>query len=585
MKTDQTSWAELDLIVVGSGVAGLAAAVTAANEGLRVAIFEKHSHLGGTSAWSGGWMWLPGARVAGSKRDILASDDEREAAEYLHFDLGPAVFKLQRDKIEAYLSWCAPAVEYFSKLVDAPLHFTLDGATPDFHVQPGASKGGRMVRVSAFDGRRLGASIEMLRRQLPEFTFFGLGIESGKELNHFLNVFRSPTSCLYVGRRLCGGLSDWLWHGRSMRLVNGNALVASLLNAALHIERKGTQSPKNGRLGLYASHPVHSLLIENGQVHGVVVRAAAGLREVRSKQGVVLAAGGFPHDVERLRELVSHAPTGHEHHSAAPPENTGDGLRFGESAGGRVEPTGVAPAAWVPVSLMRRRDGSTATYPHFVDRAKPGLIAVDQAGRRFCNEAGSYHDVVAAWIAASPSNGPMRAWLVCDRCFLWRYGLGTVRPANPLPLWALRTGYLKSGMTIESLARRCGIESRSLRATVNAFNEHVPKDPAFGRGQKPFDRSQGDPMVRPNPCVAPIVKAPFFAVRLQPGSLGTLAGLETDAQARVLNAKGQPISGLYACGNDMSAVMGGCYPSNGVTLGSAMIFGHMVGRHVAELAK
>lgn len=618
-----TPWLQVDLLVVGSGAAGLACAVAAASRGLRVAVLDKHDQLGGTSAWSGGWMWIPGSGLpgesdpppapAGGAQPGDAEPPENgvpDARRYLRNELGPA-FTKQCEKIDAYLKVGPQMLKFFSDLHLAPLKFESDQATPDFHQTAGHHLGGRMVRVPAFDGRRLGRLIDLLRPPLPELTVAGLAIESGVELNHFLNATRSLVSLAYVVRRLIGLVWDLLVYGRSMRLVNGNALIASLLNAATAIERdvgremadakaKSTTererhwsgskaSARFERIGLFPQHPVQRLVIEDDRVVGAWVATPVGERRVAADAGVVLACGGFPHDVQRIAELFAHAPTGYEHWSAAPPENTGDGLRLGEGAGGAVRRTAAAPAAWAPVSLLCRRDGSIATYPHFIDRAKPGLIAVDQHGLRFCDEAGSYFDFVAKWITASPSDGPLYAWLVCDRCFLWRYGLGAIKPANPLPLWALRTGYLKVGFTIESLARTCGIESRGLQRTLDDYNRGVatnlePLDPKFGRGSTPYDRSQGDGKVRPNPCVAPIRAAPFFAIRLEPGSLGTLAGLDTDARARVLNRRGSPIPGLYACGNDMSAVMGGFYPTNGVTLGSAMTFGYIAGREAAVTA-
>ena len=522
-------------------------------------------------------MWIP--------------DNDPDAKTYLREELGSA-FRKQESKINVYLAHAPRMAEYFRNLKhNAALQFDRDINTPDFHESKGAREGGRMLRASAFDGRKLGREIHRLRRPLPEFTAFGVAIESGAELNHFLNALRSWASLSYVCRRVICNLWDVLIHGRGMRLVNGNALVARLLAAAQAIERQPAlskvqaQPPMFKHIRIFARCPVRELIVEGGTVRGAVVVTSAGERPVHARHGVVLACGGFPHDVQRIRELVAHAPTGREHRSAAPLANTGDGLRLGESAGGCVRPTQASPAAWAPVSLLRRRDGSTATYPHFVERAKPGVIAVNRAGHRFCDEAASYFDVVKKWIETSSSDGPLEAWLICDRSFFWRYGLG-VSQAFPLPWWAWKTGYLKMARTLQGLAKACGIDSQALLKTVDAYNEAALKsaDP-LGRGSKPFDRSQGDPTVQPNPCLAPILKAPFFAVRLQPGSLGTLAGLDTDEQARVLNAGGRPIAGLYACGNDMAAVMGGFYPSNGVTLGAAMTYGHLIGLAAAEKAK
>ena len=564
----------VDLVVIGSGAAGLAAAVTAASKGLRVAVFEKHMHLGGTSAWSGGAMWIPSG---------LSKQPDPAAVKYLVHELGPAVFDAQRAKILAYLTRGPKMVTHFRNLKQAPLHFEVDPYAPDFHVSQGCRNGGRILRVKAFDGTRLDR-LDRLRPPLPEFTMRGIGIESGKELNCFLKGFRSPVSAVYVFWRLIKRLIEWRVHGRSRRLVNGNALVASLLAAAENLGVK-----------LFAERPVLRLVrVDAARVSGVVVRTPKGEREVLAKHGVVLACGGFPHDRARIPTHFPHAPTGVEHKSAAPPENTGDGLRLGESAGGRVERTRSAPAAWAPVSLMQRRDGSKAVYPHFIDRAKPGVIAVNRAGRRFCDESGSYHDFMVEWIKASPTGGPLEAWLICDRRFLWRYGLDLVKPFSLLPKswwssWSarsqwrvLRTGYLQVGRTIESLAKTCGIESAGLRETVETYNHSVPSDIAFGRGSTAYGLSQGDPTVRPNPCVAAIRRPLYFAVRLYPGSLGTLAGLETDEHARVLDAGNRHIPGLYACGNDMASIMRGHYPGPGITLGPAMVFAYRAAMAIAK---
>jgi succinate dehydrogenase/fumarate reductase flavoprotein subunit len=234
---------------------------------------------------------------------------------------------------------------------------------------------------------------------------------------------------------------------------------------------------------------------------------------------------------------------------------------------------------------MFRSDGSLGVYPHLVERGKPGVIAVQRNGRRFCDEAVSYHDFVEKWLGSSAVNGPVEAWLICDRCFLWRYGLGAVKPGGFNALSAWRKGYLNMGSTLNALAQQCGIEARGLEETVKAYNDHLVKDgedPLFWRGKTSYDRSQGDSAVQPNPCLAPICDAPYFAVRLYPGCLGTFAGLATDASARVLNAEGDVIEGLYACGNDMASAFGGFYPSSGMTLGAAMTFGFMVGSHAAN---
>ncbi len=212
------------------------------------------------------------------------------------------------------------------------------------------------------------------------------------------------------------------------------------------------------------------------------------------------------------------------------------------------------------------------------------ILAALSNGRRFVNEAHGYHDYVAALLEATPPGQPARSWLVCDRRFLRRYGLGYVRPA-PLPIAAhLRSGYLKRGTSLDQLARSCGIDPSGLAATVAEYNRHARegRDPEFGRGGTAFNRKQGDPAYPgPNPCVAPIERGPYYAVQVEPGCFGTFAGLKTDAQARVLDGGGQPIPGLYAAGADMASLFAGHYPSGGINLGPALTFGYIAGRHIA----
>ncbi len=236
----------------------------------------------------------------------------------------------------------------------------------------------------------------------------------------------------------------------------------------------------------------------------------------------------------------------------------------------------------MPASTFTRADGSAGVFPHTVtDRAKPGLIAVDGNGRRFVNEAVSYHEFVRAQLAHA--NSAIPAWLVCDSRFLWKYGLGKIRPFAPSAAADVVAGYLKRADTLADLARQIGVPPDGLDATIAEFNRHAAagEDPAFGRGSNVYQRSLGDADHKPNPCVAPLVAPPFYAVAVRPADLGMSAGIVTDAEARVLGADGAPIPGLYACGNDMASVMEGAYPGPGITLGPALTFGWLAGRAVA----
>ncbi|WP_035639219.1 FAD-binding protein, partial [Bradyrhizobium sp. ORS 375] len=234
-----------------------------------------------------------------------------------------------------------------------------------------------------------------------------------------------------------------------------------------------------------------------------------------------------------------------------------------------------------------RKDGSKGVMPHFIDRAKPGVIAVTADGVRFANEGNSYHDFVQAMVKAAKPGREIAAFLITDHRSLRRYGLGCVAPF-PMPLGHhLSSGYLKRGATLAELARVTGIDAMSLEATVAAFNADAAlgQDPSFGKGSRAYNRYQGDALHGPNPCVAPIKDGPFYAIKMVIGDLGTYAGIRTDEHARALDAQGQPIEGLYAAGNDMASIMGGNYPGAGITLGPALTFGYIAGRHLAERAK
>lgn len=368
---------------------------------------------------------------------------------------------------------------------------------------------------------------------------------------------------------------DVLRYGRGMTLTNGNALAGRLAKSAQDL-----------KIPMWLSSPVRELTVENGAVTGAIVSREGRDIRVRARQGVVLACGGFPHDVERRKKMFPHAPTGNEHFSPGSTGNTGDGLRLAESAGGHVENRLPNAAAWVPVSLTTRKDGSRGVMPHFIDRAKPGVIAVMRDGKRFTNEGNSYHDFVQAMIKGAKPGDEIAAYLVCDHPTLRKYGLGCV-PPFPMPLGHhLNTGYLMRGETPEALAAKAGIDAKAFAETVKQFNATAPQgfDPAFGKGSKAYNRYQGDAMHGPNPCVAPIQNGPFYAIKMVIGDLGTYAGIVTDEHARALDAEGRVIPGLYAAGNDMASIMGGNYPGAGITLGPALTFGYIAGRHLADSA-
>ncbi|OJV35578.1 FAD-dependent oxidoreductase, partial [Hydrogenophaga sp. 70-12] len=447
----------VDVLVIGTGASGMATAVTAAAQGLQVLVVDKQPQFGGTTARSGGWLWIPGTHLA---KEQGIEEPPGAAKAYLKHE---ATTHYDERRVDAFLENGPKAIEFFTS--QTPLRFDLPPVFPDYHAEaPGGLPGGRSMVTRPYDGRELGPRIKLLAPPLPELTVFGMMLGSGPEIRHFMRVFKSPTSFWYVTKRLTRHFFDVLIHGRGMTLTNGNALAGRLAKAAMDRD-----------IPVWLSSPVKQLLVEGGAVTGALVEREGRPVRVVARRGVVLAAGGFPYDVERRQQLFPHAPTGREHFSPSPSTNTGDGLRLAEAVGGRVDGTIPHAAAWVPASVTTRPDGSAGVMPHFIDRAKPGVIAVNPEGRRFTNEGNSYHDFVQAMVKTCEGRPEVFAWLLCDHKALRSYGLGCVAPA-PLPIGRhLRNGYLKSGASLAELATQLGIAPATLEQTVAEFNRHAAK--------------------------------------------------------------------------------------------------------------
>jgi succinate dehydrogenase/fumarate reductase flavoprotein subunit len=558
-----------DVIVVGSGASGMAAAITAKKNGASVLIVEKESLFGGTTARSGGVLWVPCNPVSAAAGVVDSIDNART---YLRHETGQW---FNEEKVDSFLRNGPRMVEFFQTQTD--VQFIAVPEFSDYHPDaPGGTAGGRSILAAPFDGRLLGPRISALRPPLREITFVGMMFNASKEVAHFFNVTRSFASACYVARRLAQHAFEMLVHRRAMRLTNGNALSARLAKTAFELD-----------IPLWTSSPVRELSMENGAVTGVIVGTASGDMAVKANKCVILAAGGFPQDVARRKQLFRHAPTGTEHLSPAPPGNTGDGLRLAQLAGADLDVDLPNHAAWIPVSKVLRSNGEIGVFPHLIDRYKPGVIAVTRRGVRFVNEANSYHDVGVAMQQACNDDAETAAYLICDHRTLRRYGMGFVKPF-PLPLGGhLRSGYLIKGNTLAELAQNAGIESTVFEATLAAYNKDAVhgEDRQFGRGTSAYNRYLGDSEHKPNPCVGPVSEAPFYAIKTVIGDLGTFAGIRTDAFGRALNGERTVVPGLYAVGNDSVSIMGGNYPGGGITLGPGMTFGFVAGEHAARSEK
>lgn len=548
---------EYDVIVIGAGAGGMTAACVAACEGSSTLLLEKAPRVGGTTAVSGGMVWVPGnPKFAPGEREA----DRTGARTYLDHTLPEWQ---DRALTETYLARAGEAIEYLE--ARTAVAFRPVAFYPDYYPDlPGAAMGGRVLEPQAFDARALGAGFGLLAPPLPEFTLFGGMMVDRADIPHLRKATKSVRSALRVARLLARYGRDRLSFERGAHLVLGNALAARLLKSVL-----------DAGVALLTSVASIELIREDGRIAGVAV---GGGKRIRARKAVVLATGGFSHD-PALRAQFLPERTGPS--SAACATNTGDGLRLGLAAGGRMPDDHVNNAFWVPSSRFVREDGRAAVYPHTVtDRGKPGVIAVDGRGRRFVNEAQSYHEFVQAMFRS----GAIPAWLVCDREAMWRYGLGAVRPFTRRLDAYVASGYLARAASIGDLARAIGVDPAGLEATVARFNADAREgvDREFGKGSNAYHKYVGDAANAPNPCLAPIVAPPFHAVAVYPGDLGTSAGLITNEHAQVLDAAGQPVPGLYACGNDMSSIMKGAYPGPGITLGPALVFGYLAARHAAR---
>ncbi|ODP38428.1 FAD-dependent oxidoreductase [Sphingomonas turrisvirgatae] len=561
-----TDWdQEADLVIIGSGAAGMSAAIVAAASGLDALVLEKTDLIGGSTAISGGVVWVPGNR---GMAEAGAPDPPGAALRYLEQVIGPG---MRRDMVEAYVRASPKMVDWFNR--HTVVHLVPRMYAPDYHSElEGASSGGRALDPLEYDGRELGGWFTRLRAPLQQTMIFGGMMVSRADIDHLQRACRSWTSFRHAVRILLGHASDRLRFARGARLLAGNALAARLLRSAID---RGVRFETGA--------DVTALVRDGGAVIGAEAVIGGKIVRIRARRGVVLAAGG---GAANRHFRAANVPYADVHLSMAPPSNVGDGLALAAAVGGTIGATARNAVFLSPVSVDAA-GGKRTLFPHLIlDRQKPGVIAVNSAGRRFVNEADSYHDFVEGMYRDHGDGPAVPAWLVADSRFVRRYGLGLVRPAPFSKRGFVRSGYLVSARSIGQLADKIGVPQAQLAATIEAANRAAATgvDLEFGKGSTGYNRYLGDGLHSPNPCLGPIRMPPFHAVKIWPGDIGAARGIRTDADARVLDADGKPVRGLYACGNDMNSIMGGSYPAGGITLGPAMTFGFIAARHVAGIA-
>lgn len=552
---------EVDLLIAGAGPAGMAAALVAAIEGLDVLLCEKSDQVGGTGATSAGTLWIPGNH---QNRDAGFDDSAEQADRYLDALIGEGTNRALRD---AYLATGPAAIDYLSSRTDVT--FLPCGPHPDYRSNmPGAAYAGRAIIPQPFDGRLLGDAFARVRPPIPEFMVLG-GMMVGKtDIPPLLNRYRSLSGFSHAARLFARYLADRLRYRRGTRIMMGNALIGRLF-----------YSLQKRNVPILFDTSLAGLIGDRHKVSGARVTTAGREVAIRARKGVVLATGGYGHN-RRWRETYMPQPV--PMHSMSHAGNTGDGVSLGETLGAAIAPAHCTSGLWTPASVTRRSDGSEGLFPHLaMDRAKPGLIAVNTTGRRFVNEACSYHDFVLAMFESHKTVPSIPAFLVCDAAFIRKYGLGAIYPGHRDIASFERSGYLTRAATLEELAARLKVDADGLRETINRHNGFAASgvDTDFGKGETDLNRFNGDPACKPNPCIGPITAPPFYAVTVWPADIAVSTGLATDADARVLADDGAPIPGLYACGNDMASVMGGSYPGPGTTLGPAIVFAYRAAMH------
>lgn len=555
---------EVDLVVVGAGPAGMTAALVASLEGLDVLLCEKSGQVGGTGSTSAGTVWIPGNHQS---RKAGYDDTEAKAEEYLD---GLVANGVNRDLRSAFLQTGPAAIDYLEDKTD--VKFLPCGRHPDYRSNmKGAAVTGRAIVPQPFDGRLLGSDFKRVRPPIREFMVFG-GMMVGKvDIAPLVGRFKSASNFIYASKLFMRYLLDRLRYPRGTRLVMGNALMARLF---FSLRKQGVE--------ILFETPIVDVLRENGRVVGARLRSEGRDITVRTRKGVVLATGGYAHN-KRLREAFMPDPV--PAYSLSSEFNEGEGVVIGEKIGARIAPEEHGNSGlWTPVSVTTRSDGTRGLFPHLaLDRAKPGLIAVNAAGRRFVNEAASYHDFVEGMFEANATTPSIPCHLICDADFIAKYGLGIVHPGMRNLSGLVKSGYLKRGDTLEALAEQIGADAAELARTVARYNGFAESgvDVDFGKGETELNRFNGDESHKPNPCIGPLRKAPFYAVEVWPAEIAVSTGLSTDPDGRLLDRDRKVIPGIYACGNDMASPMSGSYPGPGTTLGPGIVFGYRAAMHAA----
>lgn len=539
-----------DVLVVGSGASALAAAITAEHNGLKPLIIEKLDKWGGSSAYSGGGLWVPNNFLM---KEAGALDSEEEALEYMEAvieEVGPASSRARK---EAYVKNINPFVEL---LREKGMVWRRADYYPDYYPNVKGGKTGRVIESDIFNGRKLK---KMLKSQIVAEGIPPIAITSGDA--YLLSLVIRTMKGFRRVMKVFGQTIGWMLTGK-YPLGIGRALTGRMMYILQN----------QYKTEVWLNSPLVDLIFEEGKVIGAVVKKDGEEVNVKVNKGVHLGAGGFPKNPEYRKK---HQPVDGSWSSAAP-GNTGDAIQIGEKHGAA---TALMSEAWWGGSFVLNGQVSFSV----TERSLPGCIMVDDHGNRFVNESTSYVDLGRKMLDHDAEvGGSAPSWLIMDQKYRSRYLFGMMPPGQT-DKKLLKNGEFLKADTLEELAKKCNIPAETLQNTVTRFNSfaHNGKDEDFGRGQDIYDRYYSDPRVTPNNNLAALDKAPYYATRIYPGDLGTKGGLLTDEFARVLREDGSVIEGLYASGNNTASVMGKTYPGPGSTLGPACAFSYIAMNHLA----
>ena len=551
-----TTWdSTVDVVIIGSGGCGMVAALAAADAGASVLVAEKPGLVGGSTAMSGGIVWVPDNPVMRAAGVPDSYEDAMVHFEAVVGDVGPCSSAERR---EAFLSAGTEMVTFLQQL---GVRFAYCRGYSDYYSNAkGGHDLGRGIEPVPWDGRALGGWLEKLQPGLAKSLGLAVMTNEARALSNYNRSIGAFAASARVVLRTYSAKS----RGQAL-LTNGASLIGQMLKIAF-----------DRGVPVWTEAPVEELIVEGGRVMGVRTTREGSPVSVRARQGVILASGGFAHNPEMRRQYGGDQPNNAKW-SISNPGDTGEVLREAIRLGAKTDL--MDEAWWLPSPRTGRFGQSTLDQA----RQRPRTIYVDAAGKRFVNESNSYMEVGKAMYARNKTSRAVPCWLIFDDRYRKRYAHQRSSPGR-FPKKLLESGRLKQAWTLHDLARLCDIDPAGLSETIERFNEHAVQglDPDYGRGESAYNRALGDPNHKVHPCLGPIDEPPFYAVEVVPGDIGTCGGVLTDEHARVIGADDRPIEGLYATGNGTATVMGRHYLGPGASIANTMVFGYVAARHAAR---